>query len=1542
MNKKSILLILGILLFSLVLIGSTSWWNNDWDYSKEYTNLTGNITYMEINKTVNDNPGFTDTRFISCYNDSLIFNHTLESTFDGQGLSYSSISPYDSGSLVSYYKLDESSGTVLDAHGSNDGTNNGATPNVAGKINTAYDFDGSNDYISISDSTNALKTATDGSVSLWFKTDTVSAQKVLIASSDSSSTGTPYFFVGINNQQLYLSGNDGTNNVEYTGNVLSTGTWYHAVWTNDGTNNNFYLNGVLQSKTLVTGVAGKWFGDITGTDTFTIGTIDRQTDYAPWDGLIDEVSIFNKSLSQAEVFELYNGTKGQFRVNNLGENCTKRYYGNSEATSTSSASDVYFNPISAYYLDANANDFVGSNDGTVNGATLSSGYINGSYDFDGTDDYIVSDSNIEITGNHARTISFWATATLDSTVRYMISMGGLSAGTAFGLIKLTDNKLYFMAWGGEYDFTTSYTIPNTNFHFYTITYDGTTVSVYVDGSLVPDGTATRTLDTTDSSVYIGERYADGGTNHWDGKIDEVYIYDKALTQNQINQLYTQTAPNIIEGEEQSQVTDNPPQVILNLPIEYYNSTSSTINFNVTVTDDIEVENVSLYIDGVLNETNSSSFNGTYIFTKTLSEGKHNWSILAFNNNSLSNQSETRNIVIDLTNPTANFGSSATEAGSYDQDWIYNQISSIDTGTGLRNLTLYIYNETELITYSNLNLAAPKGNTGYGANFTSLDYGTYYMNASACDYSNRCSSTGTRTIILDSPPVVNLISPENNSNFTVSLITFNGTAYDDINLVNVSLILDGVINETNSSGINNSNYIFTKTLNLGTHNWTYKVCDSIGSCTTAENRYFIIKESNVPNVTINSPLNQTYGTNSITFNITAIDDTEIDSCVYSLNDGNNITMERATFAEGTYTEEYFSTSGRTGITNNGTYFWTTDTVSDEVYKYWMNGTYTGDHFDVAATGLNYPRGITYYNDFLWITDSEDAEVYKFDLDGTYASFSFDTAASGNTGPYGITNNGTYFWIVNVVNDAVYKYWVNGTYAESSFSVSANGNNYPHGITTDGIYLWIIDSSLPHKLFKYYLNETYINNFEIKGTNGVTNNGTYFWSIQYTEAEVYKSYMAGYYVGDYYTATNSSMIDGLHNVNYYCNDTFGNINGSESVFFSVDTTRPNIQIVYPENTTYAIGPTTLDYTVNDTHLDTCWYSLDKGITNNSIIDCANLTGLISIERLNNWTVYANDTLGNENSSIIHFTVDTITPLIEYSNGTEENNTYFNRNWIYINVSVEEMNEKNITFYLYNTTELIDSITYTNETYEVNFTGLTDNSYFYNVTIFDIVNHSNSTETRKITLDTVFPLINLTYPISTNYSGPVTQLNYTFNETNPDNCWYSLDLGITNVSITCGNNVSGLSSEVGVYSTWIIWINDSVGQTNSSNVTFYTESPYKDFNITITPNTLFWFYPDNGTHQGVPAYNQTDLIGVFTANNNLTNDISIWAKLNTTNTNITLKIGDNSTYVNSVSITDSYVQIYENLSIDSTIYLWAWADYNNPLQPWYPELEISGVYL
>jgi len=91
-------------------------------------------------------------------------------------------------------------------------------------------------------------------------------------------------------------------------------------------------------------------------------------------------------------------------------------------------------------------------------------------------------------------------------------------------------------------------------------------------------------------------------------------------------------------------------VTLISPADNANLTSSNIDFVAIVTDEQQVDNVTLYIDGVANETNSSGFNGNYTFSKVISDGSHNWSILAWSNQSLSSQSETRVFTVDSILP----------------------------------------------------------------------------------------------------------------------------------------------------------------------------------------------------------------------------------------------------------------------------------------------------------------------------------------------------------------------------------------------------------------------------------------------------------------------------------------------------------------------------------------------------------------------------------------------------------------------------------------------------------------------------------------------------------------------------------------------------------------------------------------------------------------------------------------------------------------------------------------------------------------------------
>ena len=126
------------------------------------------------------------------------------------------------------------------------------------------------------------------------------------------------------------------------------------------------------------------------------------------------------------------------------------------------------------------------------------------------------------------------------------------------------------------------------------------------------------------------------------------------------------------------------------------------------------------------------------------------------------------------------------------------------------------------------------------------------------------------ITLDAGPLIILNSPADNLETTNNSIFFNGTVISRNfkTIVNVSLIIDGVVNETNSSGINNSEYIFTKTLSFDTHNWTYESCDNSSVCFTASTRDFEILTFIENNITFTSEVLET-SSQEFELNITTI-------------------------------------------------------------------------------------------------------------------------------------------------------------------------------------------------------------------------------------------------------------------------------------------------------------------------------------------------------------------------------------------------------------------------------------------------------------------------------------------------------------------------------------------------------------------------------------------------------------------------------------------------------------------------------------------------
>jgi hypothetical protein len=85
---------------------------------------------------------------------------------------------------------------------------------------------------------------------------------------------------------------------------------------------------------------------------------------------------------------------------------------------------------------------------------------------------------------------------------------------------------------------------------------------------------------------------------------------------------------------------------------------------------------------------------------------------------------------------------------------------------------------------------------------------------------------------------------------------------------------------------------------------------------------------------------------------------------------------------------------------------------------------------------------------------------------------------------------------------------------------------------------------------------------------------------------------------------------------------------------------------------------------------------------------------------------------------------------------------------------------------------------------------------------------------------PAIYIVYPTAITYTSQVTELNYLYKDS-PEACWYSLDSGATNTTITCGENVTSITSIEGS-NTWIVWANNSIGEIFEGSITFSVDLP------------------------------------------------------------------------------------------------------------------------
>jgi hypothetical protein len=463
--------------------------------------------------------------------------------------------------LIGHWKLDETSGTtaidyVSNKNGTMLGGMDAGADSAGGKVGTALNFDGVDDHIDIGNHPEFDLAGKDFSISFWFYADEdlneIGDNWFNRRSIISKSVDNP----GARSYQLFYQGSGDNFFFEYwDGGSWSGGasmvpgrdwlpnTWYHAVITFDQTDFNWYLNGKFDR--LVTGEPPI----VDASEPLRIGRFD-DNDVWSWNGLIDDVRIYNRALTADDVTELYARWDGHLRYN-LSVRSPEYFNGNDWiAAGTKTPSDTGL--VGHWKLDEASGVFVDSsgngNDGTQSGGVTyaSTGVISYAAGFDGVDDRItVSVEPFDSTG--AITMATWV-KTKSNTNQTMISRWGDtpisnrafnfatdpgttfpltefwfyddSCSTTFGIEALADNMPF-----DEWTHVAAVYEPSVALRLYT--------NGILDREITAGVPASRCAGT--QPLTIGSRPNDA--EGFDGALDDARIYDRALSPSEVQDLY---------------------------------------------------------------------------------------------------------------------------------------------------------------------------------------------------------------------------------------------------------------------------------------------------------------------------------------------------------------------------------------------------------------------------------------------------------------------------------------------------------------------------------------------------------------------------------------------------------------------------------------------------------------------------------------------------------------------------------------------------------------------------------------------------------------------------------------------------------------------------------------------------------------------------------------------------------------------------------------------------------------------------------------------
>ncbi|NBO61191.1 MAG: LamG domain-containing protein [Flavobacteriia bacterium] len=675
--------------------------------------------------------------------------------------------------------------------------------------------------------------------------------------------------------QFYFSIQINATVVQYTvPSPPSTNHWHFVSVNYTGTTVSFFINGQLLNTQALSG---------------TFLTFNQPLFIANWctyedfNGKIDDIGIWNRALTQQEITNLYNANNGPQATISTANNSicagqsatlTASVANAGTSCSTTGLPPSLNNGLVGYWpFCGNATDASGNaNNGTVNGATLTTdrfGVANSAYSFDGVSNSIViaNSPNYSFLLNNSSSVSIWINTSNFNGTRSIIGQGDGDGQhqNRFWRIYFSNSMLINHLRGNGYDpFDTqnmNSSVTLNNWHLVTMVRDyNSNLKLYLNGVLVDtdiDITGLSSPFSVTRNINVGaflNAYTGQLMQFFNGKLDDIGIWNRALSAQEVSQLYNAGQPTYAwsNGATTSSITVTPAQTTAYTCTVTMNGTTTTQSQTITVN---ALPNVSAGTNQTICTGTSITLSGSGASTYTWNNGVINgvsftpnntqtYTVTGTDGNGCTNTAQTTVTVNALpmvgagTNQTVCAGTSVTLSGSGASTYTWNN--------GVSNGVSFTPNNTQTYTVT--------GTDGNGCTNTAQTTVTVNalpmvgagMNQTVCaGTSVTLSGSGASTFTWNNG-VTNGVSftPNNTQTYTVTGTDGNGCA-------NTAQVLVTVANPSSSSITETACLSYTLNGQNYTQSGTYEqnLTNVLGCDSTLTLNLTILPLPNLPNIYI---------------------------------------------------------------------------------------------------------------------------------------------------------------------------------------------------------------------------------------------------------------------------------------------------------------------------------------------------------------------------------------------------------------------------------------------------------------------------------------------------------------------------------------------------------------------------------------------------------------------------------------------------------------------------------------------------------------------